>query len=143
MKTTCDFVDDIRRAYNLDSDGKAANKLGVTRSAISTYRTGKSCFEDDTAIRAAAPLNLPTGYVLACIREERSKSETARDAWSQVAKALAPTPQTSNPTDQKPRDGVCYVKQRRYYGNIPRTWRVAPPRRFSPSPKNTPSMILA
>lgn len=87
--TTIEFIDAIRARYNLDSDGKAAGLLGISRQRISKYRTGDDGFGEETAERVSTLLDLELGYVLACIQAERTKRPETKAAWEKIAHSFA------------------------------------------------------
>lgn len=89
-RTTVEFLDALKARYSLTSDYKLFKFLGVTQSTVSNYRIGKTYLNDEIALKVAAQLELAPGYVLACIHEERTKSQPVKAAWHQVARALAP-----------------------------------------------------
>ena len=88
MKTTCHFLDAIKSRYNLPSDYAAAGKLGITRSAVSSYRKGKSFFDDHTALTVATLLEIDPGIVLACAHAERARNDAERSAWTSILEKL-------------------------------------------------------
>ncbi|MBB5469201.1 transcriptional regulator with XRE-family HTH domain [Paraburkholderia sp. CI2] len=81
MKTTVEWVDDVKARLDLPSDYAAAKALGVTRSTVSKYRTGQSVFQDATAIRAAEILGIHPFEIIAATRAERSQDERAKAIW--------------------------------------------------------------
>lgn len=90
---TIDFLDAIKRRHEIQSDYALAKLLKVRQTRISHYRRGVSCFDADMALKVAEMLEMPSGYVLACIEEERAertKRPQVQAAWHQVAKSLAP-----------------------------------------------------
>lgn len=87
MKTT-QYLDALRSKLGLQSDYALAPVLGLTRAAVSVYRTKGVTFSDDVAIRVAQLLELPEGKVLADMKTEQAKSEVARKAWKRVADAM-------------------------------------------------------
>lgn len=92
MKTV-DFLDALKRQHSISSDYALAKLMKVRATNLSNYRRGVSCFDDDMAIRVAEIGGWPVGYVLACVAEERAertKRFSAKKAWHEVAKALAP-----------------------------------------------------
>jgi hypothetical protein len=63
-----------------------AKLLGLTRSAMSTHRTGKvKSFGEETALRIAELLDLNPAYVLACLAAERAKRPDVAKVWKKVA----------------------------------------------------------
>lgn len=86
MKTV-DFLDAIKARHNLTSDYAAAAKLGVTRQMVSAYRAGKT-FGDDMALKTAELLDMPPGYVLACVHAERTADAATRKVWDSIARTM-------------------------------------------------------
>lgn len=88
MKTTTDFLDEVKAKHGLTSDYQLSKKLGCTCSTISGYRAGRSRMDDEMACKVAALLGIEAGYVLACIASERSKSPIVKKAWEWTAQHL-------------------------------------------------------
>lgn len=83
--TTNEFLDQVKARYGLKSDYALAGKLGLTRSMVSAYRNGKRMLGEEVAVKVADLLELPPGYVLACIEAERSHVPAIRKAWEDLA----------------------------------------------------------
>lgn len=88
MRTTLEFISDIKSKYGIESDYAAAKLLGVTKTTMSHYRNGKGLLGDDSAMKIAQLLELDPGYVLACIAAERSKQPEVKAAWKHTAEML-------------------------------------------------------
>lgn len=88
MKTSKEFLQEVKTRHHLPSDGQLAKILGHTRSSISLLMQGKNYLGDDTAMKVAELLNLDPAYVVACIHAERAKHEGERKLWERIA-ALA------------------------------------------------------
>jgi hypothetical protein len=56
---------------------------------ISRYRTEKTSFDDDTAERVAAWLDVPLAALLIDMNAQRAKSERVKKAWASIAAVLA------------------------------------------------------
>ncbi|CAD9228386.1 Helix-turn-helix protein [Burkholderia cenocepacia] len=84
MKTTIEWLDALKAHLDLPSDYAAAKLLGVTRSAVSHYRTGRTTFDDSTAIRVAELLGVDPAEVFASMQYERAKSDEARAVWASL-----------------------------------------------------------
>jgi transcriptional regulator with XRE-family HTH domain len=92
MKTT-QLLEALKRRHNLPSDYALAKFLGVSQPTTSRWANGRTLLDDQHAIRIAKLLDLPAGYVLACIFEERAERHQrtdVRQAWRDVRRALAP-----------------------------------------------------
>lgn len=88
MKTTADFLDDLKAKHGITSDYALAKLLGMRRQQVSRYRTGTSTFDDETAIKIAELLEVNQGYVMASMRAQLAKEAHVRNAWEKAAKAL-------------------------------------------------------
>lgn len=86
MKTSAEYLDDIKTAHHIESDYAAAKLLGVTRSAVSNYRLGKSGFDEDVALRAAELLRRDPEELMLASRIERAKDDATRAPWVRLAK---------------------------------------------------------
>lgn len=84
MKTTIDFVRALKARYGLGSDYAVHKFLGVSKQSVSNWRNGNNFFDDATAIRVAGLLEIEPAYVLACVHQERAKSDAERAAWSSI-----------------------------------------------------------
>ena len=89
MRTTVEYLDALRARHNLPSDYALSKLLNLTRSAVSSYRTGRTYFDDETAMRVAELLDLDPAHVLSIIAAERTKSEKVKKAWQRAAAATA------------------------------------------------------
>lgn len=85
MKTTADFIDELKLKLELPSDGMLAKKLGIHRQYMSQYRTGKTTFSDEKALLVADLLEIDPAYVIACVHAEREKNQTIKTIWERIA----------------------------------------------------------
>lgn len=88
MKTTIDFLDEVKAKHGLPSDYALSKFFGCTKSSISNYRMKKNHFDDEMAVKVAKALDVSPGYILNCVAAERAKSDTTRKAWERAAKHL-------------------------------------------------------
>lgn len=84
MKSTVQYLDEVRERLQLPSDYAAAKALGVTRAAVSKYRLGHSLPDDLVCARIAEILGVETLEVIAAINYQRSKSDDARALWESI-----------------------------------------------------------
>ena len=84
MKTTVEWLDALKAQLDIPSDYAAAKVLGLTRSAVSHYRTGRTSFDDVTAVRVADLLGVDPAEVLASVQYERAKTDEVREAWASL-----------------------------------------------------------
>lgn len=71
------------------NDSDIARKIGATRSAVSSWRTGRRAPDDDEAVQLAILLGKEPGELLAECGAARAKSQTTRAAWEKVAARMA------------------------------------------------------
>lgn len=81
MSTTLQYLDQAKERLHLPSDYALSKKLGVTTSAISNYRSGRSRIDDDVALKVAQILGLNPLEVIAAANVERAKTDEMRDMW--------------------------------------------------------------
>lgn len=80
------WIDRAKVARGWDSDYRAAKELGLSRNAISNYRTGvRSTFDEETAIKVAAALGERPEAVLLDQFAERTKNPGLRTALKEMA----------------------------------------------------------
>lgn len=84
MKSTGQYLDEVKERLDLPSDYAIAKALGVTRAAISSYRTGRSMPDDLVCARIAAALDVEPMEVISAINYQRAKSDDARKLWETI-----------------------------------------------------------
>lgn len=88
MKTTIEFLDELKARNGGASDYAIAKVLGITHQCISRYRVGKDYFGDLTAIRVAELLEINPAIVVSAVHAERSKSEQEKAVWREIFEKL-------------------------------------------------------
>lgn len=88
MKTTIEFLDELKARKGGISDYAVAKILGVTQQTISKYRVGKDYLGDSTAIRVAQLLEIDPAIIIASVHAERSKSEQEKAVWREIFEKL-------------------------------------------------------
>lgn len=92
-RNTIEFLDELKSRFKLTSDYKLAKLLQVHQTSVSNYRKGRTFLSPEIALKVGALLEISPGYILACVEEERAERTNRpliRDAWHEVARALAP-----------------------------------------------------
>jgi len=89
MKTTIDVLSALSRKLDGASDYAIAKALGVTRGAVSKYRTGTSTFDDATAMKAADILGVEPAAIMLLAHAERTKTPEVRRVWVSLADRFA------------------------------------------------------
>jgi len=90
MLNTKQILDLIKKKYGLTSDYQLFKFTGWGQSSISNYRTKPQYLSDKHAIQAAKLLDLPAGFVMACVHAERAKIKAIKSEWENAAALLAP-----------------------------------------------------
>ena len=83
--TTADYLEILKRHFNVDTDYKLAKKMGTAPGVISNYRLGKTRFDDFMCAQVADILGVPVIKVIAHIQLERDKREEAQEYWRKIA----------------------------------------------------------
>jgi transcriptional regulator with XRE-family HTH domain len=84
MKTCAQYLDDVKRRLDLPSDYALQQSLGISKSAISLLRNGKTFFDDATALRIANILDIDPLEVVAAANAERARNSDVRHMWENV-----------------------------------------------------------
>lgn len=91
MKSTADWLDDLKAAYNLPSDYAIAKKLGITQSEITAARKGRRDLSERLCFAIAELLDVNGVVVWASIKAAKTDSLKMRKDWEEVAEKLAAT----------------------------------------------------
>lgn len=78
---TPEYLDLVRATLRLPSDYALQKPLGISKSLVSAYRTGKESLSDNIAVRVAELCGIDTSKVLLDAHIERSKTPEVRAAW--------------------------------------------------------------
>ena len=89
MTTTIELLDAAKRTAGCETDYSFAKRFGLTVQTISTWRRGKSTFDDTHAAMIAGILGREPGEVMAICAAERAKDPSNRNRWLRVAALLA------------------------------------------------------
>jgi hypothetical protein len=92
MKTTIDYLNAVKNRLDLPSDYAIAKALHVTRAAVSSYRVGRTSFDNLTALRVAEILDIQPFEVIAAANVERARDGETRSLWERAwGKAVGAT----------------------------------------------------
>lgn len=86
---TPEYLDLVRQHLALPSDYALQKPLGLSKSQLSAYRTGKESLSDAMAMKVAEILHLDAGRVLLDMHIERSKTPEIRAAWEHVLEKIS------------------------------------------------------
>jgi predicted transcriptional regulator len=84
MKSTEQYLGEVKDRLELPSDYAIAKALGVTRAAVSRYRMGHSMPDDLVCARIAEILGIEPMEVIAATNYQRSKTDEARRLWESI-----------------------------------------------------------
>ena len=83
------LLDAAKAGVKIDSDYRLAKMIGITHSAVSAYRVGKSLPNDKVIAQLCAFSGDDPHLVLAQIQAERASSDEARHLWTTLIKRLS------------------------------------------------------
>lgn len=83
-----EWIDRVKSVRGWDSDYRVAKELGLTRSAVSNYRTQGTTLNDDTASRVADALGERSEAIIIDQMAERAQLPAVRAALSDAARRL-------------------------------------------------------
>lgn len=81
MSSVNDLLDKVREAGNFPSDNALAQRLGLTRAVVSTWRSGRNPIPDERIAQLCALGKLDGPLWIALIHAERAQSATERALW--------------------------------------------------------------
>jgi len=89
MKTTVDVLEALKAKTGAPSDYALHKILGVTRQAISTYRTNTSTFSDEMCLKVSSILEVDPCLILAIAYAERSANVEVKAAWKTALERIS------------------------------------------------------
>lgn len=84
MKSTGQYLDEVKEKLGLPSDYAVAKALGLTRASVSSYRCGRTFPDDLACARIADALGIEVMEVIAATNYQRSKTDEARHLWESI-----------------------------------------------------------
>jgi predicted transcriptional regulator len=80
-----EWIDRVKRERGWDSDYRVAKELGVTKAAVSNYRTSpNTTLREDVAVRVAEALGEEAEIIIIDQALERARSEPARAVLTRI-----------------------------------------------------------
>ncbi|HSD40094.1 MAG TPA: helix-turn-helix transcriptional regulator [Rhodocyclaceae bacterium] len=89
MKSIARYIDEAIAKGIVKNDAAVAAALGVTRGAISNWRSGDKAPDEEKAIALARLIKHPEEEMLAAAAAARAKSPAAKAVWERIAKHYA------------------------------------------------------
>ena len=81
---TLEYLSAVKARLGIESDYALAQRLGITRSAVSIFTRGKGIFGDDVALSVAQILEINPLIVIAQANAERASTPEMRARWIDV-----------------------------------------------------------
>lgn len=81
MKTVDNYLDSLKKKYDIKSDYALAKFLGISKQRITTYRQGRASFNTEFSIIIAKFLGLDPLEVISAMHAVREKDSLARSFW--------------------------------------------------------------
>lgn len=81
MDAANDLLDKVRTACNLPSDNALAQKIGLTRAMVSSWRHGRHPIPDERIAQMCALAKLDGPTWIAMLHAERAQTATERALW--------------------------------------------------------------
>lgn len=81
MKTTIEYLDEVKRRAGIDSDYAAAKLLRLTTAAIGRYRHHSMTFDPTTAAKVARIIDVTPMEIIAATQYQRAKTADDKAFW--------------------------------------------------------------
>lgn len=85
---TVEYLQQAKKALNIESDYALAKALGVTRGAISSLMIGRTCMSDETAAKVATIIGKHAGIVILDMHRERAATPEQASIWNEIARGF-------------------------------------------------------
>lgn len=81
MKTSTEYLKLAMEKLEKTSDAQAAKALGIARSTLSEYLSGRRIMDDFACVMVAKVLEIDPMDVIAACNQERERTEDRREFW--------------------------------------------------------------
>lgn len=88
MKTTLDYLNEVKAKTGAVSDYALAKELGITKQAISALKIRHGYLSDETCLKVASILDIDPYEVILSIHFEKSKSDNVRSTYKSIFERL-------------------------------------------------------
>lgn len=83
------YLNQVQEKYDLKNDAALAEKLKITRSAVSLYKGGKRVMDEEICLRVAIALGMSNpAPVLMTAGMDRARRGGEKSAWSYFSRKL-------------------------------------------------------
>ncbi|EOA05789.1 phage protein [Herbaspirillum frisingense GSF30] len=94
---TLEYLDEAKNRLGLPSDYALSKALGLTTSAISNYRAGRSRIDDDVALKLANLTGRNPFELIAAANIERAKTPEMKALWQGLMEKISKSFETLMP----------------------------------------------
>jgi transcriptional regulator with XRE-family HTH domain len=85
---TIEYIERVKAKLGISSDYALAQKLGITKQAMSRYTRGLGHFDDEVCARVAAILGIHAGLVMLDMHMQRAHTPEQANIWKDIAKGF-------------------------------------------------------
>lgn len=89
MKNVDNYLDSLKKKYEIKSDYALAKFMGISKQRITTYRQGRSSFNTEISIVVAKLLGLEPLEIIAAMLSAREKGSLSKSFWEETHYKLA------------------------------------------------------
>ncbi len=89
MRNTIEVLEALKAKTGAPSDYALHKILGVTRQAISVYRSGNGSFSDEMALKVASILEVEPCLILAIAYADRTANTEVKAVWKTVLERVS------------------------------------------------------
>jgi len=89
MKTTVEYLDQVKAELGLPSDYALSKLLGLTHQSIQQYRSGRSSLGVETSMKVGEILGIDGHKVYADGQIERAKNAAVSDFWKSISEKFS------------------------------------------------------
>lgn len=89
MKTTIEYLEQVKAARALPSDYALAKLLGLTHTSIIAYRNGRSAIGIETAMKMGEILSIDGHAIYADGQIERAKNAEISEFWKSISEKFS------------------------------------------------------
>jgi len=88
MKTSLSYLDEAKKNAGISSDYALSKKLGVTPSAITNYRAGRSRIAPELVPKLAKLAGIDEAEIALIAQIERSKTAEEKGVWERILQRI-------------------------------------------------------
>lgn len=81
---TIEYIDALKQRLGIDSDYALSKRLGIAKQTMSSYRMGKTHFDDAVCQRVGEILGVHPGLVMLDMQRARAKTPQERSVWQEI-----------------------------------------------------------